>query len=118
MARIKEEAENAKIAEINAKVIAEAENAKIADNVVSATQVEGAAENIAASLAKEEKAKVAKKKQPEEQEIPDDVKRILELYPKEEKLYVNKHGGVYTSDSKPKMTGNAILYKNPFYNNK
>jgi hypothetical protein len=49
-------------------------------------------------------------------EIPDEVKKILQRYPAEEILYVDRFGGVFTPGTKPDLAGNAILYKNPFYN--
>lgn len=51
-------------------------------------------------------------------EIPFNVKRILKLFKNYPELYVSKTGGVFTSDTKHSLRGNAILYKNPYYNYK
>ena len=54
----------------------------------------------------------------ETQDIPENVKRILVTFRNMPELYVSKSGSVYTPDTKPSVRGNAILYKNPFYNSK
>lgn len=59
-----------------------------------------------------EKAPVSKEKK-----IPEAAKRILKVFSNHEKLYVSADGRVYTADSKPAVVGNAILYKNPYFNN-
>ena len=51
-------------------------------------------------------------------EIPFNVKRILKLFKNYPELYVSNTGGVFTSDTKHSLRGNAILYKNPYYNYK
>ena len=51
-------------------------------------------------------------------DIPDNVLRILKLFRNMSELYVSKSGSVFTPDTKPSLRGNAILYKNPFYNSK
>ena len=50
------------------------------------------------------------------EELPDNVRKVLALYPNEEELYVSRFGGVFYKNTNPKLVGNAILYKNPFYN--
>ena len=49
-------------------------------------------------------------------EIPDEVKKILQQYKNEKELYVDRSGGVFVKGTKPALVKNAILYKNPFYN--
>lgn len=53
-----------------------------------------------------------------EEEIPFNVKRILKLFNNYPELYVNNAGGVFTTSAKHSLRGNAILYKNPYYNSK
>lgn len=61
--------------------------------------------------------KVKKELEPDpEPEIPEDVKTVLKRFPLEKELYVDKWGGTYTKDTQPGLIKNAILYKNPFYN--
>lgn len=48
-------------------------------------------------------------------EIPADVQKVLKCFPKEEELYVNRFGGVFTKDTEPSAVAGAILYKNPYY---
>lgn len=54
----------------------------------------------------------------EEQSIPANIQRILKIFKNMPELYVKPTGGVFTPDTKPSIRGNAILYKNPFYNSK
>lgn len=53
-----------------------------------------------------------------EEEIPFNVKRILKLFNNYPELYINNAGGVFTPSAKHSLRGNAILYKNPYYNYK
>lgn len=43
------------------------------------------------------------------------VMQVLRAYSGYEKLYVDKHGGAYTSDTPVLLRKEAILYINPFY---
>lgn len=56
--------------------------------------------------------------QPSKEEIPINVLEILKVFNDYEELYVNATGRVFTPDAKLSLRGNAILYKNPFYNSK
>lgn len=40
---------------------------------------------------------------------------ILKSFPTNESLYVDKHGGAFTTDTPKSIRGGAVLYKNPFY---
>lgn len=40
---------------------------------------------------------------------------VLKSFPANESLYVDKHGGVFTTDTPKSIRGGAVLYKNPFY---
>lgn len=65
------------------------------------------------------KAKKAKTDaQPSLEEIPDNVKGILKAFNNQPELYVSATGRVFSPGAKPSLRGNAILYKNPFYNSK
>lgn len=48
-------------------------------------------------------------------EIPDNVDKLLKLYPSYESLYVDDKGGVYPVDAQPNLVVGAILYQNPYY---
>ena len=48
---------------------------------------------------------------PAPQVIPDNIDRILKMYPGYEKLYIDSKGGAYTSQQP-----NAHIYENPYYN--
>lgn len=48
-------------------------------------------------------------------DIPSDVLKVLECFPNEDELYINKFGGVFTKDTEPSVIAGAILYKNPYY---
>lgn len=48
---------------------------------------------------------------PAPQVIPDNIDRILKMYPGYEKLYIDSKDGAYTSQQP-----NAHLYENPYYN--
>ena len=50
-------------------------------------------------------------------EIPKSAARLLKLFANYEELYVSESGSVYTTDTKLAIRGNAILYKNPYFNN-
>ncbi len=62
---------------------------------------------------KKEKADAGAKAQSEE--IPADVLKVLQCFPNEDELYINKFGGVFTKDTEPSVVAGAILYKNPYY---
>lgn len=40
---------------------------------------------------------------------------VLKSFPTNESLYVDKHGGAFTTDTPKSIRGSAVLYKNPFY---
>lgn len=40
---------------------------------------------------------------------------VLKAFPTNESLYVDKHGGTFTTDTPKSIRGNAVLYKNPFF---
>lgn len=40
---------------------------------------------------------------------------VLQAFPTYEQLYVDKHGGIYTSDTPENLRGMATLYKNPYF---
>lgn len=44
------------------------------------------------------------------------VEDTLKVYPQYKTLYIDNKGGVYTADTNQNIRGNAILYKNPYYN--
>lgn len=69
-------------------------------------------EEPVAKATKQKKAAVA------EPEIPANVQRILKAFNNMPELYVSNTGRVFTPGAKPSLRGNAILYKNPFYNSK
>ncbi len=48
-------------------------------------------------------------------ELPDYVKRVMQLYSDTPEMYITPQGGVFPADSKPSNKKGAILYKNPFY---
>ncbi len=69
--------------------------------------------------AEQPKAKLTKTFVPPSlEEIPDNVKGILKSFNNYPELYVSAMGRVFSTDAKPSLRGNAILYKNPFYNSK
>ena len=69
-------------------------------------------EESVAKATKQKKAAVA------EPEIPANVQRILKAFNNMPELYVSNTGRVFSPGAKPSLRGNAILYKNPFYNSK
>lgn len=69
-------------------------------------------EEPVAKATKQKKAAVA------EPEIPANVQRILKAFNNMPELYVSNTGRVFSPGAKPSLRGNAILYKNPFYNSK
>lgn len=69
-------------------------------------------EEPVAKTTKQKKAAVA------EPEIPANVQRILKAFNNMPELYVSNTGRVFSPGAKPSLRGNAILYKNPFYNSK
>ena len=64
------------------------------------------------------KAPKQKKAATAEPEIPANVQRILKAFNNMPELYVSSTGRVFSPGAKPSLRGNAILYKNPFYNSK
>lgn len=43
------------------------------------------------------------------------IMQVLRVYPEYPELYVDRHGGAFTSDTPAIVRKDAILYKNPFY---
>lgn len=43
------------------------------------------------------------------------IRNVLQAFPTQESLWVDRHGGVFTADTPPVIRPNAVLYKNPFY---
>ncbi|WP_418821575.1 hypothetical protein [Phocaeicola plebeius] len=50
--------------------------------------------------------------------IPDNVIKVLKMYPNYKELWVDTQGGVYTTNCKNVNKNKAVLYQNPYYNNK
>lgn len=48
-------------------------------------------------------------------EIPDYADKILKLYPNYKKLWIDAHGGIYTSECKNVSKDKAVLYENPYF---
>lgn len=48
-------------------------------------------------------------------EIPLNVDRILKKYASYRSLYIDQHGGTYTTDTPQLLRGGAILYENPYF---
>lgn len=48
--------------------------------------------------------------------IPEIADKLLQVWPDYESLYIDDQGGVYDSDTQPNIRGEAILYKNKYYN--
>jgi leucyl aminopeptidase (aminopeptidase T) len=97
------------------------------DEVVEQPQTENSeevteakAEEVTEAKAEEPVAKAPKQKKAAtaEPEIPANVQRILKAFNNMPELYVSSTGRVFTPGAKPSLRGNAILYKNPFYNSK
>ena len=89
------------------------------DEVVEQPQTENSEEATEAK-AEEPVAKAPKQKKAAtaEPEIPANVQRILKAFNNMPELYVSSTGRVFSPGAKPSLRGNAILYKNPFYNSK
>lgn len=49
--------------------------------------------------------------------IGEEKRRLLALFPGYERLYIDKHGGIYTQDTPPNIRADALLYENPYYKN-
>lgn len=84
------------------------------------TEVQSKKENSEEPVA--ENAEKANEEQPEVatkvEEIPANVQSILKAFNDQPELYVSSNGRVFSPTAKPSLRGNAILYKNPFYNSK
>lgn len=50
-----------------------------------------------------------------EVEIPENVLKILKLYPNMKELYVDAKGGVYTKSAPAQIVKGVTLYKNPYF---
>ena len=50
--------------------------------------------------------------------IPDNVIKVLKMYPNYKELWIDTQGGVYTTNCKNVNKNKAVLYQNPYYNNK
>lgn len=88
----------------------------IADEQVKAVdETSKAVEEKVENVAKPSVEKVSKTNV--KADIPDFAKKLLKLYDDCEELFVSPSGSVFTPDTKPAIRGNAILYKNPYFNN-
>jgi hypothetical protein len=52
----------------------------------------------------------------ETKDYPPFIDTILKSFPQYESLYIDAHGGAFTSSTSQKIRGNATLYKNPYHN--
>ncbi|MCD8080672.1 MAG: hypothetical protein LUF04_09790 [Bacteroides sp.] len=50
-----------------------------------------------------------------EEEIPAFAWECLKVYPQYKTLYIDNHGGVFSSTTPEVIRGSAKLYENPFY---
>ncbi|MBF0577390.1 hypothetical protein [Dysgonomonas sp. GY617] len=48
-------------------------------------------------------------------ERPLKVDKILKKYSTYQSLYIDSHGGAYTTDTPQQLRGSAILYENPYF---
>jgi hypothetical protein len=48
-------------------------------------------------------------------EIPEYAHAKLKMYSGHKTLYIDSHGGTYTSNTPEKIRGNAVLYENPYH---
>ena len=48
-------------------------------------------------------------------EVPKPVDKLLQIYPKYEKLYVDEKGGVFVNGSKLPANHKVTLYTNPYF---
>lgn len=48
-------------------------------------------------------------------ERPLNVDKILKKYTSYQSLYIDSHGGTYTTDTPQQLRGSAILYENPYF---
>ena len=48
-------------------------------------------------------------------EIPSDADEVLKSFSSYQTLYVDAHGGAYTSNTPVSIRGNSTLFKNPYY---
>ena len=89
------------------------------EEVVEQPQNENS-EEVAEVKNEESVVKVPKQKKTTiaESEIPANVQRILKAFNNMPELYVSNTGRVFSPGAKLSLRGNAILYKNPFYNSK
>lgn len=55
-------------------------------------------------------------KEEEACDIPDAVDKILRLYPQYKECFVSKEGFVYPKNAPKYQRGNAVLYKNKYFN--
>ena len=53
--------------------------------------------------------------EPPAQEPDTFVRNVLQAFPAQKSLWVDRHGGAFTADTPPAIRSNAVLYKNPFY---
>lgn len=91
----------------------DAQNNPVAEPVVNDTPV---IEPDEVKAMENESAKNEKTESGSANEIPKFAARLLRLFSNYEELYVSDSGSVYTPDTKPAIRGNAILYKNPYFN--
>ena len=91
----------------------------VISNEESEKQEQDTVETPDTSSIKESSQKPEKKdKTKEEDEIPEFVKELLQKYPGYPALYIDSKGGVFTADAQPNWVKDAILYQNPYTNNK
>lgn len=111
----------AEVPAVEETVVENPENVVTAEETTNEEQVEKVAEQPVQENS-EESAKTdevkPEQKTATENDIPANIQRILKVFKNHPELYVSEAGRVFTPDAKPSVRGNAILYKNPFYNSK
>lgn len=93
---------------------------QVAEEAAATEQVVATEETVVEEPEKTETKKTKKEKadagvKAQSEEIPADVLKVLQCFPNEDELYINKFGGVFTKDTEPSVVAGAILYKNPYY---
>lgn len=101
----------------NAAPVVENTNENETEKAVEQPEQENS-EEAAKVETKEPQTKKSEKGATATKDIPANIQRILKVFKNLPELYVSEAGRVFTPDAKPSLRGNAILYKNPFYNSK
>lgn len=107
-----QEVKDVKTAESQEVKVPETEKSKAPEEAKGPEKKKAEKSNTSNGTKKETKSA---KKEVANTEIPENVDKLMKLYPQYEEIYVTPQGFVHTKDATEYLLKDAVLYKNKYY---